>query len=873
MALSGKRSLASCARGKVGAPRSARALRQSHQLGVRGARLHAAPRDGLEAVEAVVVEVAPETPGAETVVYAEATDFGQDDGPSDVASVPEVAEAAAEVLVQRLEAKARDQEAQDVAVVFNFGGDAPSSMASAGSVGASAASVASPRRAPRVDLPLDALMRRRGPGAAPRPFPPPLDLPRITDALFGDPAIGPIFQQLFDLSMQNAAYDSERSAAQAAAASSVAGGAESDGAASGMSLDGGAGAEAGGQGPGPLLYAPVFERPAGSAPADTLPLLVYLPGIDGTGLAAYRQFPRLSSKFDLRNVFLPPSDRTPFAGLVDSLARQIEAEASLAAPSRPVYLMGESFGGLLALALAQRLSCVDRVVLVNPATSFDRSPWPALGPLLPQLPPDLYRLLPVALSPVLANPLSMARGSTDPSDPLPTQAVDLLYGLLDLIPELSSLRVVLPPETLSWRLALLREGAQAVNPTLAKVRQRTLLLAGQLDLVIPSAQEAPRLAKAMPRCQPRVIPGGSHALLQESEVDVLKLMQEEDFYVSTRRFTRPPKVRRGKPAAGGAVFGSPGPLELPTSGELQRACDNGGLTGLRRLVSPVFVTTDAATGRRQLGLGGLPAVGSGPMLFVGNHQLLAPDMPLMIEQFIKERGQLLRGLAHPMALGQGGGAVMGGAESESQFGRFLETFGAVPVSGKNLYSLLQGGEAALLYPGGVREALKLKGERYALIWPRRPEFVRMACRFGATIIPFAAIGAEDSVDILLDRQELLRAPLLGPALRRQQDKMITARRGVSESAEVEESFISPLIGLRPPARFYYSFAAPIATTPDLGEDRAAVDELYGRVRGEVEGCLGYLLQKRETDPFKDLAPRLLYEAAWGGRRQAPTFKP
>ena len=29
---------------------------------------------------------------------------------------------------------------------------------------------------------------------------------------------------------------------------------------------------------------------------------------------------------------------------------------------------------------------VDRVVLVNPATSFADSPWPALGPLLPQVP-------------------------------------------------------------------------------------------------------------------------------------------------------------------------------------------------------------------------------------------------------------------------------------------------------------------------------------------------------------------------------------------------------------------------------------------------------------------------------------------------------
>ena len=46
----------------------------------------------------------------------------------------------------------------------------------------------------------------------------------------------------------------------------------------------------------------------------------------------------------------------------------------------------------------------------------------------------------------------------------------------------------------------------------------------------------------------------------------------------------------------------------------------------------------------------------------------------------------------------------------------------------------------LLYPGGAREAFKRKGEKYKLFWPKRQEFVRMASRFGATIIPFAAVS-------------------------------------------------------------------------------------------------------------------------------------
>jgi len=41
-------------------------------------------------------------------------------------------------------------------------------------------------------------------------------------------------------------------------------------------------------------------------------------------------------------------------------------------------------------------------------------------------------------------------------------------------------------------------------------------------------------------------------------------------------------------------------------------------------------------------------------------------------------------------------------------------------------------------------------EDYRLFWPVKSEFVRLAARFGATIIPFSAVGAADSFNMLLD---------------------------------------------------------------------------------------------------------------------------
>ena len=77
-------------------------------------------------------------------------------------------------------------------------------------------------------------------------------------------------------------------------------------------------------------------------------------------------------------------------------------------------------------------------------------------------------------------------------------------GLLNLIPQLEALSVVLPPETLAWKLELLREGSRKVNKQLKSVQQRVLLLTSDQDLLLPSREEGPRLAKALPRCNHKV---------------------------------------------------------------------------------------------------------------------------------------------------------------------------------------------------------------------------------------------------------------------------------------------------------------------------------------------------------------------------------
>jgi len=74
---------------------------------------------------------------------------------------------------------------------------------------------------------------------------------------------------------------------------------------------------------------------------------------------------------------IPTDDRTPFEALVDQTVAFVEQLAAQTPPERPLYLMGESFGGVLAIAVAARArDAVDRLLLINPATCFEETAWP-----------------------------------------------------------------------------------------------------------------------------------------------------------------------------------------------------------------------------------------------------------------------------------------------------------------------------------------------------------------------------------------------------------------------------------------------------------------------------------------------------------------
>ncbi|KAK1568504.1 hypothetical protein Q3G72_025268 [Acer saccharum] len=151
------------------------------------------------------------------------------------------------------------------------------------------------------------------------------------------------------------------------------------------------------------------------------------------------------------------------------------------------------------------------------------------------------------------------------------------------------------------------------------------------------------------------------------------------------------------------------------------------------------------------GLSGIPS--EGPVLFVGNHTLLGFELISMFTQFIIEKNIILRGISLPLLFSK----MRDGFEGAFDL---LILMGSVPLSATNFYQLLSSKSHVLLYPGGGREALHRKGEEYMLFWPERSEFVRMATKFGAKIIPFGAVGEDDVAQLILDYNDQTKIPFI-----------------------------------------------------------------------------------------------------------------
>ena len=240
--------------------------------------------------------------------------------------------------------------------------------------------------------------------------------------------------------------------------------------------------------------------------------------MDGTGELFHSQADKLSRWFDLRCLSLPPQDLADWPTLTRQVSRLIDSELGKDRTSsgrrREVYLCGESFGGCLAMqVLTHSPYLFEKVVLVNPASSFRRVPWMQLGSLIThQMPNLVYRYGAQGLIPFLIEPFRVSRRDR-----------------LALAKAMGSV----PAKTAAWRMGLLGKFDIERLP-LERMTHPVLVIAGGNDRLLPSQREATSLVARFPNAIKTLLPESGHACLIESKTDLAEIMQAHQFLPRVR---------------------------------------------------------------------------------------------------------------------------------------------------------------------------------------------------------------------------------------------------------------------------------------------------------------------------------------------------
>ncbi|KAF6260587.1 hypothetical protein COO60DRAFT_1625641 [Scenedesmus sp. NREL 46B-D3] len=646
-------------------------------------------------------------------------------------------------------------------------------------------------------------------------------------------------------------------------------------------------------------------NPVKVADADRRPLLVFLPGTDGTGQAIMPQLPGLlGAGYDVRTLYIPPDDRSGW----EQLQAQTLYLISTALGSRPsgpdnvqVTIVAESFGGCLALRLAAAApQLVKALVLVNPATCYNQSlsglsSFVSATNLLGLFPQDLYNtaqcfswagdlqqlrdevalqwrivhLTHAVLLPFLVD-IDRVGGDgaqalrsmifMDPPPDYETPATLQVASFDDREEDASALTIAAerrrlqlnssaafttagPQSSTTGPLAAGSSSGRRVGSS-GKSRGRVTAAAAAAGLFNTAAGGAGAgrgsvfAPAAAANFRSNLMRSGNlrdeslrglevPCLLITSAKDrmlpsIVEALQNAHACEGPRRGAR---LARLLPRSRRVILPDSGHAALLERGmDLAAVMRSSGIVPTSDLVSPVLLGQEHLPG----------LVGSGrPLLFVGNHQKCGLyDMPLLAYELYL-RGFKVKGLAHP---GHWSGPL----------GPFFEQFGAVKAGPMTAFKLLKDGEQVLLFPGGAREVNKRVGDEYKLFWKDSPDFVRLAARCGAIIVPFAAVGADDAYDVLMDVDEVLGAPLLGDlgALKRV-DPSLVPSEAVLPLTRLPGLGLPSLVPVPNLQRLYFKVCAPVDTAAlGLGarKDAEAWQELYDGIKATAV----HVLQRSEA---------------------------
>jgi len=230
------------------------------------------------------------------------------------------------------------------------------------------------------------------------------------------------------------------------------------------------------------------------------PLLVYISGLDGTGELFFKQIEHLKHAYRVVSFRSRETGLFTYEDLVKDLAAIIRDIGEVRAT-----ILGESFGGTVALNFALRYpEMVERLVVIN---SFPRFRSRLKIKLAVRLASGLpFRLLwPLRR---FSNTLGLF------IDGVRAEERNVFW---------KAIRTV-SAEGYSRRLQLIYE--LDVVDRLGEIQSPSLFIAGERDLLVPSAKEAIAMAARMPHATVKIVRGAGHACLLGERVNLAQLLGE-----------------------------------------------------------------------------------------------------------------------------------------------------------------------------------------------------------------------------------------------------------------------------------------------------------------------------------------------------------
>jgi pimeloyl-ACP methyl ester carboxylesterase len=226
--------------------------------------------------------------------------------------------------------------------------------------------------------------------------------------------------------------------------------------------------------------------------------LVLVPGMDGTGQLFYRQVPLLARSFRVASYALR-NDAASMDTLVDDLERVI---AAVAPETRRASVIGESFGGALAMSFAlARPDHVDRLVVLNSFAYF--------------APQFRLRLARYGLALIPWGAMSLIRRAT-------AFRLHSAHTHRDEIRRFMNLTAGASRAGYLNRLQLLM--SYDVRERLHEMRPPTLFLAADQDHLVPSVAQARLMSARVPNAALRILEGHGHICLIAPDVDLAEIV-------------------------------------------------------------------------------------------------------------------------------------------------------------------------------------------------------------------------------------------------------------------------------------------------------------------------------------------------------------